>query len=577
MIKHFFFYLTTIFVFSSFQTQNDTIDYSNKDNLQKIEIPDSLKYTSLKELKKKYHTNAAFPVKAKLYATFYLKRAIADSDSIAIARGYYLLSTVSKDPLKLAYINQAISYSKNSDDEFYPAVAYLEKGNLFLNTAYYKKALDNYFIAHDITKNVNPQLTNDIKFNIGILKTRVGKNAEALNIFKECHKFYKKEADTSRFLVSLFAISESYTKLNKLDSASTINRKGIKIAISQNNSDMRSYFEMNEGINLFFKKEYTQSRDHLLKVLPILKKQNDHSNTILSRFYLGKSYLESNELQKAIQQFKIIDTLLKEHMDFAPETAETYKILIDYYKKIDDKENLLFYLDRLATVDSILDSNYQYISNKIIEDFDFPQVLSEKEQIINDLNSSNTNKTKSVILLIVLSLVISILLLYRNHKIKKQYEKKFKNLIQKTSEEPTPKKEEQEVDSTIPNLSDDIISKIEQGLSLFISEEAYLQKNISISALAKKMDSNGKYLSQYINHYEKKKFTDYVNNLRIDYAIEKMKNDRKFRVYTIKAISETVGFSNPVSFSQAFFKKTGIKPSYFIKKLEQTSPPQETI
>jgi len=75
-------------------------------------------------------------------------------------------------------------------------------------------------------------------------------------------------------------------------------------------------------------------------------------------------------------------------------------------------------------------------------------------------------------------------------------------------------------------------------------------------------------LSHYINHYEKKKFTDYINDLRIEYTIEKIKLDKKFRIYTIKAISESVGFSNPVSFSQAFYKKTGIKPSYFIKKMK---------
>ncbi|WP_282079668.1 helix-turn-helix domain-containing protein [Aquimarina algiphila] len=85
------------------------------------------------------------------------------------------------------------------------------------------------------------------------------------------------------------------------------------------------------------------------------------------------------------------------------------------------------------------------------------------------------------------------------------------------------------------------------------------------------MDSNSKYLSLFINHYEQKKFTNYINDLRIEYAMEKIKNDKKFRKYTIKAIAYETGFSNPVSFSQAFYKKTGLKPSYFIKQLESSS------
>ena len=51
----------------------------------------------------------------------------------------------------------------------------------------------------------------------------------------------------------------------------------------------------------------------------------------------------------------------------------------------------------------------------------------------------------------------------------------------------------------------------------------------------------------------------YVNDLRIEYAIQKLETDRKFRNFTIKAISESVGFSNPVSFLQAFLKKNRTK------------------
>ena len=35
------------------------------------------------------------------------------------------------------------------------------------------------------------------------------------------------------------------------------------------------------------------------------------------------------------------------------------------------------------------------------------------------------------------------------------------------------------------------------------------------------------------------------------------------------AIAQEVGFNNSESFSKAFYKKTGIYPSYFIKQLEK--------
>ena len=43
--------------------------------------------------------------------------------------------------------------------------------------------------------------------------------------------------------------------------------------------------------------------------------------------------------------------------------------------------------------------------------------------------------------------------------------------------------------------------------------------------------------------------------------------DKKFRQYTIHALALEFGFNNAESFSTAFDKKTGIKPSFFIKNL----------
>jgi AraC-like DNA-binding protein len=63
-------------------------------------------------------------------------------------------------------------------------------------------------------------------------------------------------------------------------------------------------------------------------------------------------------------------------------------------------------------------------------------------------------------------------------------------------------------------------------------------------------------------------FANYMNEIRIDYAIVQLKENKLFRSYTIKAIAIESGFNNAQSFSIAFHKKTGIHPSYFLKQLE---------
>ena len=108
-----------------------------------------------------------------------------------------------------------------------------------------------------------------------------------------------------------------------------------------------------------------------------------------------------------------------------------------------------------------------------------------------------------------------------------------------------------------------------EGLKEFEKNKHYIENNLTLTSLSKEMNTNPRYLSLIINHFFEKNFTSYINSLRINYSIEKLKNERKFRNYTIKAIANDCGFNSSESFSSAFYKETGLKPSYFIKNLKR--------
>ena len=76
-------------------------------------------------------------------------------------------------------------------------------------------------------------------------------------------------------------------------------------------------------------------------------------------------------------------------------------------------------------------------------------------------------------------------------------------------------------------------------------------------------------MSIVINQTYNKSVVQYINDLRIEYVILKLKEDQKFRKYTIKAIAIEIGFNTDQAFSKAFHKKTGIFPSSFIKELNK--------
>jgi AraC-like DNA-binding protein len=55
----------------------------------------------------------------------------------------------------------------------------------------------------------------------------------------------------------------------------------------------------------------------------------------------------------------------------------------------------------------------------------------------------------------------------------------------------------------------------------------------------------------------------------IAYAIEALQANPTFLRYSIKAIALECGYTNATSFSRAFFKQTGLYPSFYIRQLSK--------
>ena len=72
-----------------------------------------------------------------------------------------------------------------------------------------------------------------------------------------------------------------------------------------------------------------------------------------------------------------------------------------------------------------------------------------------------------------------------------------------------------------------------------------------------------------IPNYKGKKFVTYISDLKIDHIITLLKEDKKTRKYSNKALADEVGFSSTQKFAQAFHAKTGCPPSFFIKEINK--------
>ena len=120
-------------------------------------------------------------------------------------------------------------------------------------------------------------------------------------------------------------------------------------------------------------------------------------------------------------------------------------------------------------------------------------------------------------------------------------------------------------------IDEDLIEKITVGLNKLELKEAFLDPNFKLAFVAKKLNTNTAYLSQYFNQVIQKTFSEYTQELRIQYVLQKLNDAPYFRKYTLQAIAEEVGYKDANTFVRVFKKQTGLSPNYYIEKLENTS------
>ena len=508
-----------------------------------------------------------------------LSTFIDNNDTLNIANAYYFLSQLKTND-KIAYIDSIIVITKNKNYFRHPALSYLQKGNLQFELGNYTESLRLYITSLEASKKSgNQEQYESTKFNIGLLKNTVGDYKESQTIFADYIKFlqqntkYKKQ---SNYNLGLFALADSYIHTKELTLAKNIIDTGIKETLKTKDSSTYSFILVTSGIHQYLSNNYQKAIDSLQKGKTMIKKFDPLINRIAGcDYYIGKSYLEIGNKEQSIRYFKSVDTILRKTKDVIPETLEIYDYLREYAKSINDYKLQIEYIDIQLELDSILHANQVYLTKNITKKYDNAELISEKDKLIKELETNTFLKNNTIILLILFLITLALITIYgfrRNHINKKRFQK----LLLEQQKKPKEKRSKsfsitsdsdklvQTEDLDIPQ---EVIEKILKELHKFEENNRFAKKHYTLNSLAKELNTNSAYLSKIINVYKNINFANYLNNLRIDFAIDQLTANKSLRSYTIKAIAEEVGFKNAQSFSSAFYKKTGIYTSYFIKQI----------
>jgi AraC-like DNA-binding protein len=544
----------------------------------------SLTQLSFVELKELYWKNENKTPQQLPYAKAYLKKAINENESVERARGYFLLSLLSESDKALVYLDSAIFFTKDLKDIKFPAYAYSAKGHVYKKQFKYKEAIDNFLIAENIAKQNNQDLYYEIKFTIAALRSEeLGEVDEALVLFKECFEHYNNKDVRSPvysypYQLVLFGLADAYKALNVSDSATYYNKKGYIESKATNSQLTNALFTLNEGANLIFKKNYKVALDSINIALPKVILHKDKGNTLAAYYYTAKAYDGLNNKKEAVKNFIRVDSIYTISKRITPEFMSGYPYLISYFKNNGDKVNQLKYLTKYMEIDSVLQNNYKELTKKLQYEYDTPNLMLEKENLIKSLQEDKSKSYWSIGFLILIVLAMAGFSFYQ-YKVKKSYRARFEKIMQNNAEKTETETTQQEVDVFEANksktesigINENLINQILKKLADFESTKGFLEPNITIQTLSDVFETNNKYVSKIVNIYKQKTFIQYINDLRIDYALTSLKEDSRLRKYTIQALAIEFGFNNAESFSAAFHKKTGIKPTYFLKQLEETS------
>lgn len=115
---------------------------------------------------------------------------------------------------------------------------------------------------------------------------------------------------------------------------------------------------------------------------------------------------------------------------------------------------------------------------------------------------------------------------------------------------------------TVPSVRDyQFAGEMER---LVEAEQLYLQPELQLEQLARRLSTNRTYLSNYFANVLHTTFYDYINSLRIKHSVPLMEQHAD---YTLEYIAQQSGFRSISTFRRAFRKFMGENPIEYRKKL----------
>lgn len=529
-----------------------------------------------------------------------------------------ILTNISTDTL---YEEGTAYFATNSDSAiYYYSVLYnrynedmplIEKkmcAEASLNTGilHYKK--NNYSEAMDIWLNgLKICKSNGIEDVLSQIYVYIGNIYSVHCDYERGVSFYRKafEAAQKSGCVTLqnHALNNLISSLCFCDSTREA-RKYYDMLLSNDKVNTGSRYRydvlMSQAVILSCEKNTQEAIQYYLQALDLVE-ADDLSVQCLGAVYngLAKIYVQENKPDSALYYFHLNEALARKNgtIDLL---AVSLGNLAGIYERIGDAENAFHYKTLYICLNDSIFNQREFNSLKNAQ---FLYELDNYNEIISQLTTQkNRNEQKitrqrlliiSILTVLLIGGICSMYVLMQKRRLAVAYselynrnnemlkrEENYKNRIlamrelyekgNKQAEKIEPDGAMEDIDEkNISNgifIPDELRVKISHGIIMIMENEDEICNNdFNIARLATLVGSNTRYVSQVINDEYGMNFRSLLNECRVKVAMKRMSDNEHYGMYTIKAISESVGYKSQANFIRVFTQYTGIKPSMYQK------------
>ena len=542
---------------------------------------DSLKLKSKLELRnlalKHIRSNSELAI---TYANGLNKKAKIDKD---IKNECLSLNILGKSERVLGNIDKALVYQLSAEkllltleDPELEVTVFNSIANTYSDLGEFDQVLPNYFKALDIAKrNEMDNLVFGINLNLAYFKNLLGENQEALEILIKNRDVLNdingdNVESVSRNIRNDMMFSKIYLDIGKLDSTIYHVDHGI-----DNSREINDVFSLQglydyKGLAYLNKGNFSEAFKALNKADSLGIILGNEITLMSTRYHLALAHFKQNNDKRVIEILNEVIKRTEENKLNYPENVEIYTIIAQAYKNVGDYKSANYNFEKYIEKFSFQKQNLQSIDN----DFKSKNISSFKKELemLIDEKKKQQRKLKFIVGGSALLFISLLWVLFRFYQNKQRNTKKFEALMNSSnissfSDSNLVTTKEKAVDTSSEGVNDVLRAQILTDLLKLEKEEYFLKSECSSYNMAKKIKTNTSYLSKVINAHYQKNFNAYINDLRINYAINRLKGDVIFRSYAIQSIAEEIGYKSADSFVKYFKIHTGLNPSFYIKKL----------